>query len=116
MYSVKPGRGPSWGGVFGGLGAAVFGVFWTSMASNKGAPGLFVLFGVVFVLAGLGSAAYNFHNATSKNRFSHYDITVPGEEIDPLDPRNKEGCSSSKVDEFEEKPSFLPLPWNKTQG
>lgn len=96
------------GGAIGGLVAAGFGVFWTISASNMGAPGFFVLFGVVFVLIGLGGAVYNFYNATSKNRFSTYDITVPGEEIDPLDPRNQVDRPASESAEFEEKPSFCP--------
>lgn len=96
------------GGAIGGLAAAGFGIFWTISASNMGAPGFFVLFGVVFVLMGLGGAAYNFYNATSKNRFSHYDITGPGEEQDPLDPDRHSHRSSDPPDFFEEKPSFCP--------
>jgi len=116
MYSVKPGRGPSFGGAIGGVVAAVFGVFWTVSASNMGAPGFFVLFGVVFVLMGLGGAAYHFYNATSENRFSEYDITVPGEEIDPLDPRNRKEDSSPEPQKFEEKPSFCPYCGTKLKA
>ncbi|MDK2971776.1 MAG: hypothetical protein PWP23_1531 [Candidatus Sumerlaeota bacterium] len=87
MYSVKRGRGPSAGAAIGGIVAALFGVFWTVMATKMGAPGFFVLFGIAFVLMGLASAVYNAYNATSGNRFSEYDITTSEEERDPLTPR-----------------------------
>ncbi|PXA04789.1 zinc ribbon domain-containing protein [Coraliomargarita sinensis] len=90
MHSIKPGRGPSMAGGIGGLAAAGFGVLWMVAASSMGAPPIFVGFGVIFILAALGSAAYNFYNATSKNRFSHFDITGPGEEVDPLERRHRD--------------------------
>jgi hypothetical protein len=85
MYSIKPGRGPSFGGAVGGIVGAVFGLIWTVGALSMGAPAFFALFGVVFVLVAIGSAFYNFYNATSNNRFSQFDITTPGEERDPLE-------------------------------
>lgn len=97
MYSIKPGRGPSLGGAFAGLAAAGFGVFWIIMASSMGAPPFFVGFGVIFILMALGGAAYNFYNATSKNRFSHFDITGPGEEIGPLERRHRNESDVSSV-------------------
>lgn len=96
------------GGAVGGLVAAGFGVFGAISATNMGSPCFFVLFGVVFVLVGLGGAIYNFHNAASKNRFSTYNITVQGEEIDPLDPRTRADRPGSEPVECEEKPSFCP--------
>ena len=84
MYSVKPGRGPSLMGGVGGIVAAVFGVIWTGAALSMGAPPFMALFGVVFVLAALGGALYNFFNAASKNRLSNFDITTGAEESDPL--------------------------------
>ena len=38
LKSIKPGRGPSAMSAFGGIIAALFGVFWTVMASRMGAP------------------------------------------------------------------------------
>jgi hypothetical protein len=87
MYSIKPGRGPSAAGVVGGIIGAVFGVFWTFFAASIGAPWFFVLFGVVFVGMAIASCFYNFHNATSQNRFSNFDIVQSGVEPDPLNPR-----------------------------
>ena len=105
MYSIKPGRGPSWAGAIGGILVAIFGVFWTIGASSMGAPPFFTLFGVVFILIAIGGVIYNFYNATSDKRFSDYDITAPGEEPDPLDPkRNKQSFPAS----FTEKPAFCP--------
>lgn len=84
MKSIKPGRGPSMMGAFGSAAAAVFGVFWTIGAASMGALGFFVAFGFVFILIGIGQAVYNFKNATSKNRYSAFDITDGTEEPDPL--------------------------------
>ena len=53
-------------------------------AVSMGAPIFFALFGVVFVALGIGQAIYNFKNATSKNRYSAFDITDGNEEPDPL--------------------------------
>ncbi len=87
MKSIKPGRGPSFMGGVSSIFAAIFGVIWTFSASAMGAPGFFSLFGVVFVIMAIGSSIYNFKNATSKNRFSTYDITDSNEEPDPLNMR-----------------------------
>jgi hypothetical protein len=104
MYSIKPGRGPSFGGVVGGIIAAVFGVIWTIGAASMGAPPFFALFGVVFVLVAIGGTAYNLYNATSRNRFSNFDITTPGEENDPLDVMaHKEEAPPRRADRAEAK-------------
>jgi hypothetical protein len=71
-------------GAFGSAAAAVFGVFWTIMAVNMGAPIFFALFGVIFVVMGIVQAVYNYKNATGKERFSSFDITDDSEEPDPL--------------------------------
>lgn len=71
-------------GAFGSAAAAVFGVFWTIMAVNMGAPIFFALFGVIFVVLGIVQAVYNYKNATGKERFSTFDITDDSEEPDPL--------------------------------
>ncbi len=84
MKSIKPGRGPSFMGFIGSIVSVVFGVFWTIAAANMGAPAMFPLFGVVFVIIGILNAAYNYKNATGKNRFSEYDIVSGNEEIDPF--------------------------------
>lgn len=87
MKSVKPGRGPSAMGAVGSVVGILFGIFWTVMAASMGAPGIFPLFGVLFVLIGVVQAVYNFKNATGDNRYSLYDITEDGEEPDPLERR-----------------------------
>jgi hypothetical protein len=87
MYSIKPGRGPSAAGVVGSIIAAVFGVIWTAGAASMGAPGVFIAFGVVFVLAAIGGGIYNLYNATATNRVSHFDIVHASAEPDPLSPR-----------------------------
>ena len=74
MKSIKRGRGPSAMGGIGSIFAAVFGVFWTVMAASMGAPLIFCLFGVLFILMAAVQAAYNWKNALSEDRFSEYDI------------------------------------------
>ena len=71
-------------GGIGGIAVAVFGVIWTVGAASMGAPGFFVLFGVVFVVMAIAGIAYNFYNATQKNRMSSFDITTGNEESDPI--------------------------------
>lgn len=84
MKSIKPGRGPSMMGAFGSAAVSVFGIFWTIMAMSMGAPIFFALFGIIFVVMGIAQTVYNFKNATSKERFSAFDITDSSEEPDPL--------------------------------
>lgn len=69
------------GGVMG-IFVALFGVYWTILASRVGGP--FMLFGVFFVIVAIVQTVYNFKNATGKNRYSQYDITDETEETDPL--------------------------------
>ena len=52
-----------------------------------GAPAFFPIFGVIFIIMGIVQAAYNYRNATGKNRYSSFDITDEGEEPDPLEQR-----------------------------
>jgi uncharacterized membrane protein len=89
MHSIKPGRGPSALGAFGGVFAVVFGIFWTilafSIARNIPIVGIvFPLFGVAFVIMGIVNVLYNLRNATAKERYSVIDITTEAEEPDPL--------------------------------
>ena len=87
MKSVKPGRGPSAMGAMGSVIAVVFGIFWTVMAASMGAPLLFPLFGVLFIIMGVVQAVYHFKNDAGKERYSAFDIVEEGEEPDPLNRR-----------------------------
>ena len=100
MYSVKPGRGPSAAGVVGGIIAAIFGVGWTIGAASIGAPWFFCLFGVFFVGVAIASCFYNFHNATSPNRFSSFDIVPSAAEPDPLDRRRDAVATAAHAGAF----------------
>lgn len=86
MRSVKPGRGPSMMSGVSLIFVALFGVFWTIAAASMGA-GIMVPFGLIFICFALVGAVYNFKNATSKNRYSSFDITDGNEEPDPLNQR-----------------------------
>ncbi|MFZ5985574.1 MAG: zinc-ribbon domain-containing protein [Bacillota bacterium] len=107
MKSIKPGRGPSALGAFVGIFVALFGVFWTVSAASMGAPSIFPLFGVFFVIIAVVQIAYNLNNAAAKNRMSVYDITDDNEEVDPIqkliddreDGRNNSYRSDNVMDE-----------------
>lgn len=73
----------------GSVVAVAFGLFWTimafSMTRGAGIIGvIFPLFGVLFIVLGIAQAVYHFKNATSKDRFSSFDIVDSREEEDPL--------------------------------
>ena len=90
MKSIKPGRGPSGMSAVASIGIVLFGLFWTGMAVTitRGMGGMgviFPLFGVIFVVMGIGQAIYHFKNATGKERFSVMDIVDKEEEGDPAD-------------------------------
>jgi len=85
MKSIKPGRGPSAMGAMGSIIAVVFGIFWTITAASMGAPIMFPVFGVFFIVMGIVQGVYHYTNATGKNRFSTFDITDESEERDPLE-------------------------------
>ena len=84
MRSIKPGRGPSMQSGIGSVFAVIFGIIWCIGAAQIGAPVPFVLFGVIFIIVAAVQAYIGFHNATSENRWSAYDITDEEEEVDPL--------------------------------
>jgi len=108
MKSVKPGRGPSMMGAIGSVAAIVFGIIWTIAAASMGAPIFFPLFGLVFIGLGIVQAVYHFNNATSKNRYSAFDITDGTEEPDPLNERF--GAQESKADELSAESNRYPEP------
>jgi len=85
MKSVKPGRGPSMMGGVVGIFMIGFGILWTILAAQ--ASGIFALFGVLWTCIAIAMTIYNFKNATSKNRYSAFDITDSHEEPDPLNQR-----------------------------
>lgn len=84
MKSVKPGRGPSMMGGIMSVAVGLIGVVWTVSAVCMGAGGDFAIFGLVFVGVAAVQAVYQFRNATSKHRYSEFDITDGCEEPDPL--------------------------------
>jgi len=86
MKSIKPGRGPSGMGVFMGIAAALFGVFWLIIAASIGAF-IMVPFGLIFIAIAIANTVYNYKNATGKNRYSAFDIVDENEEKDPLNER-----------------------------
>ncbi|NMA94046.1 MAG: zinc ribbon domain-containing protein [Clostridiales bacterium] len=85
MKSIKPGRGPSMMGGIVGTVMVVFGLIWTATASRMSPT--FALFGILWTGLAIAMTVYNFKNATSKNRYSSFDITDSSEESDPLNER-----------------------------
>lgn len=114
MKSVKPGRGPSMMGGIVSVCIGVFGIIWTIAAASMGG-GFFALFGVVFVIIAIVQAVYNFKNATSKNRFSEFDITDSSEESDPFNDRF--GVRSREENEFyKQSDGFCPYCGERTES
>ena len=122
MRSIKPGRGPAGMNAFGAVVAVIFGIIWTIAAVSMGAPFFFPLFGIVFVIAGIGQAVYHYHNATSENRFSSFDITDENEEPDPLNRRFGPQSSGTEPPQPEEpdapgtSAAFCPFCGEKVAG
>ena len=89
MRSIKPGRGNSAMGAFGSLISVGFGIIWTviafGMTKDTFFPlNLFPLFGVFFIIMGIGQVIFNYKNATGQNRFSSFDMVEGNDEPDPL--------------------------------
>ncbi len=121
MKSIKPGRGTSIQGAIASIGAVAFGIFWMIFAARMGAPVPFVLMGLVFVVIAGSNAVMSLRNATGKNRYSVYDITEEGEEIDPLqqrfDMKQADALQSPKEeDTVEEKGGFCPYCGAKAEA
>lgn len=85
MKSVKPGRGPSMLSGVVGIFMVGFGILWTVLASQ--ASLIMAIFGILWTGIAIVTVIYNFKNATSKNRYSQFDITDENEEPDPLNQR-----------------------------
>ena len=115
MKSIKPGRGPSMMGGISNILAAVFGVVWTVAAISMGA-GFMGIFGVIFVIIGIVNAIYNFKNATSKNRYSSFDITEDGEEPDPWDEHFGEKRDYAQPSSNSGDSKFCPYCGTRVQG
>lgn len=98
MKSIKPGRGPSMMGGIVGIVMVVFGLIWTATASRMSPT--FALFGILWTGLAIAMTVYNFKNATSKNRYSSFDITDSSEESDPLNERfgNPQGTEQKDID------------------
>ncbi|MCQ2430988.1 MAG: zinc ribbon domain-containing protein [Clostridia bacterium] len=110
MKSIKPGRGPSLQSLIGSAAACLFGVFWTILAVNIGAPVFFPLFGLIFIGIGIFEIWYSYHNLTSENRFSTFDITDDTEESDPLNDRfgHKKASTHEKAVSDNHSKNFCP--------
>ena len=88
-----------------------FGLMGSSFGSDPfGALGaIFPLFGVVFVVIAVVIAVYNFKNATSKNRYSEFDVVDGSEEPDPLNERFGSDCDEGTHSESDcEDALFCP--------
>lgn len=86
MKSVKRGRAPSMLGGVLSIAAGLFGIVWSVIALRLGAA-FMAMFGLIFVIVAAIQAVYQIRNATSKQRYSEYDIVEANEEPDPWNDR-----------------------------
>lgn len=104
-------------GVWGAVVAVIFGLFWTASASGMGAPAIFPVFGVLFIITAIIGGVYNYKNATGKNRYSSFDITEEGEESDPLSQRlGSEPPTHDDTRRAEAGTGFCPYCGEKAQA
>ena len=87
MKSIKPGRYNSGQGIIGAVFGIVFAIFWTVMAASSGAPIIFPVFGIGFIVLMVTELIKNVHNFINKNRYSSFDIVESTEEPDPFNRR-----------------------------
>ncbi len=83
MKSFKPGRYNSAQGVAASIFGIIFAIFWTVMATKMGAPIIFPVFGIGFIIMMITELVKNVHNVTNENRYSEFDIVDSSEEQDP---------------------------------
>ena len=83
MKSIKPGRFNSGQGIIGAVFGIIFAIFWTIMTASVGAPIIFPIFGIGFIVLMVTELIKNVHNFTNKNRYSAFDIVDSTEEPDP---------------------------------
>lgn len=96
MKSFKPGRYNSAQGVVGSIFGIVFAIFWIVMAVNMGAPIIFPIFGIGFIIMLVMELVKNIHNVTNENRYSEFDIVDSSEEQDPW---NREMGKKQQIEE-----------------
>ncbi len=115
MKSIKPGRGPSGMGLIGSIIAVVFGVLTLIIALNLSgsvnefssygmgfrpvdtAFSIMPLFVVLFIVAAIAGAIYNYRNYKGKDRYSIVDIVDSKEEGDPAGiPESDNGESADR--------------------
>ena len=83
MQSFKQVRGVSVMGIFGGIAAIIFGLFWIAVAARMEAPPLFLVFGAIFIVFALAGFLYNYTNANGRSQVQEYDI-MDQQEVDPI--------------------------------
>jgi len=98
----------------GGIGAALFGVFWCIVAGTIGAW-FMIPFGLIFVGMAIYSVIYNYHNVTSENRYSVFDIVDEFEETDPLNEKYGKKASTNKTISENKGTSVAYCPYCGTQ-
>ena len=76
MKSIKPGRFNSGQGIIGAVFGIIFAIFWTIMAASSGAPIIFPVFGIGFIVLMVTELIKNVHNFTNKNRYSAVEFSI----------------------------------------
>ena len=109
MKSIKPGRFNSGQGIIGAVFGIIFAIFWTIMTASVGAPIIFPIFGIGFIVLMVTELIKNVHNFTNKNRYSAFDIVDSTEEPDPW---NEKFCSQqTDMDFYTENKESIYCPY-----
>ena len=89
------------------VAAAAFGVVWTLIVVSARGPWFMALFGVIFIALAVAQAVYNFKNATSKNRYSSFDVVDSNEEPDPFNERFGNQSSTGSMGDRDDDSGLL---------
>ncbi len=98
----------------GALAAVLFGIVWTIGVVRAGAPLIFPIFGILFVILGVVQMMYHYKNATGKNRYSLFDITE--DERDPLEERFGESRVVDHKPDQSDADGFCPYCGKGVEG
>jgi hypothetical protein len=85
VASVKRGRAHSLGQGLSSLFGVVFGLFWLYLTRDSDGRLFHIAIAAFIIISAIVGGVFSLYNAFSRRRFSEYDVTHPGSEVDPMD-------------------------------